>query len=73
MGKVQDTYMLYKKAGNQCIGRLLAGLPVMSYLFAANHPQFTCLKSGDEDDTTFISCQTGLDATVHRAIDALFP
>eukprot|EP00957_Ditylum_brightwellii_P104000 7923871-Ditylum_brightwellii.AAC.1 len=45
----------------------------MSHLFAASHPQFTCSKSGDEDDTTFISCQTVWDATVCCAIGALFP
>eukprot|EP00957_Ditylum_brightwellii_P169392 12892716-Ditylum_brightwellii.AAC.1 len=73
MGKIQDTYMLYKKAWDQYIGILLTGLPVMSHLFAATHPQFIYLKSGDEDDTTFISCQTVLDATVHHTIGALFP
>eukprot|EP00957_Ditylum_brightwellii_P047499 3607444-Ditylum_brightwellii.AAC.1 len=45
MGKVQDIYMLYKKVGDQYTERLLIGLPVMSHLFAASHPQFTYLKS----------------------------
>eukprot|EP00957_Ditylum_brightwellii_P114920 8764253-Ditylum_brightwellii.AAC.1 len=72
MGKVQDTYMLHKKAGDQNIGRLLTGLPVMSHLFAASHPQFTCLNSGGKEDTSFISCQTVLDTTVGHAVIALF-
>eukprot|EP00957_Ditylum_brightwellii_P034269 2598705-Ditylum_brightwellii.AAC.1 len=45
----------------------------MSHLFAASHPQFTCLKSGDKDDTAYISHQTVLGATVCHAIGALFP
>eukprot|EP00957_Ditylum_brightwellii_P023686 1787845-Ditylum_brightwellii.AAC.1 len=73
MDKGQDTYILYKKADDQHIGRLLTGLPVMFHLFAASHPQFTCFKSGDKDDTAFISRQTVLDATVHHAIGTLFP
>eukprot|EP00957_Ditylum_brightwellii_P113655 8665006-Ditylum_brightwellii.AAC.1 len=45
----------------------------MSHLFAASHPQFTCLKSDDKDNTTFISRQIVLDATVRHAIGAFFP
>eukprot|EP00957_Ditylum_brightwellii_P055588 4212533-Ditylum_brightwellii.AAC.1 len=73
MGKVQDMYMLYKKSGDQYIQRLLTGLPVMLHLFVASHPQLTCLKSGNKDDTAFISCQTVLGTTVHHAIGTLFP
>eukprot|EP00957_Ditylum_brightwellii_P080974 6159193-Ditylum_brightwellii.AAC.1 len=73
MGKVQDMYMLYKKAGDQCIGRILSGLPVMSHLFAARHPQLTCLKSGDEDDSNFTSCQNTLKVQVSKAITSIFP
>eukprot|EP00957_Ditylum_brightwellii_P012916 976047-Ditylum_brightwellii.AAC.1 len=73
MGKVQDMYMLYKKAGDQYIGRLLTGLPVVSHLFASNHPQFTCLKSGDKDDTTFTSHQRVLGKNVCCTIGTLFP
>eukprot|EP00957_Ditylum_brightwellii_P211811 15366627-Ditylum_brightwellii.AAC.2 len=73
MGNVQDTYMLYEKAGDQYIGRLLIDLPVISHVFAASHPQFTCLKSGDEDNTLFTSHQTVLDATVCHTIVTLFP
>eukprot|EP00957_Ditylum_brightwellii_P105052 8007076-Ditylum_brightwellii.AAC.2 len=51
----------------------MTGLPVMSHLFAACHPQFTCLKSGDKDDTLFTSPQTVLDTTVCRVIGALLP
>eukprot|EP00957_Ditylum_brightwellii_P192937 14690689-Ditylum_brightwellii.AAC.1 len=63
MGKVQDMYMMYEKAGDQYIGRLLIGLPVISHMFAASHPQFTCLKSGGDDDTLFTSHQAVWDAT----------
>eukprot|EP00957_Ditylum_brightwellii_P136702 10424686-Ditylum_brightwellii.AAC.2 len=45
----------------------------MSHLFAASHPQLTCLKSSNEDDTLFTSYQTVLDATVCHTITALFP
>eukprot|EP00957_Ditylum_brightwellii_P208107 15355886-Ditylum_brightwellii.AAC.1 len=73
MGKVQDTYMLYKKAGDQYIGRILSGLPVMSHLFARSHPQFTCLKSGDEDESNFTSCQNTLRGQVSDTITLIFP
>eukprot|EP00957_Ditylum_brightwellii_P118733 9055750-Ditylum_brightwellii.AAC.1 len=73
MGKVQDTYMLYEKAGDEYIGKLMTGLPVMSNWFAASHPQFTCLKSGDKEGTAFISYQKVLNATVGYVITALFP
>eukprot|EP00957_Ditylum_brightwellii_P009161 693234-Ditylum_brightwellii.AAC.1 len=51
----------------------LGGLPVMSHQFIASHPQFTCLKSGDEDTTSFASHQTILEAQIIEAIASLFP
>eukprot|EP00957_Ditylum_brightwellii_P072074 5478605-Ditylum_brightwellii.AAC.1 len=73
MVKVQDMYMLYEKAGDQYIGRILSGLSVISHLFAASHPQFTCLKSGDEDDSNFTSNQNTLRGQVSKAITSIFP
>jgi hypothetical protein len=40
MGSVRDVYMLYEKAGDQCIGRLTVGLPVLSEKFAVSIPDF---------------------------------
>jgi hypothetical protein len=37
---VRDVYMLYEKAGDQYIGRLTAGLPVLSEQFAVSNPAF---------------------------------
>eukprot|EP00957_Ditylum_brightwellii_P154462 11754955-Ditylum_brightwellii.AAC.1 len=66
-------YILYKKAGDHYIGRILSGLLVMSHLFTASHPQFTCLKSGDENDSNFTSHQNMLQVQVSEAITLIFP
>ena len=37
---VRDVYMLYEKAGYHYVGRILAGLPVLSDCFAVSEPNF---------------------------------
>jgi hypothetical protein len=39
-GKVNDTYILFKRAGDQFIGRILAGLNIDQHKFAALPPRF---------------------------------
>ena len=46
MGGVRDVYFLYEKAGDQYIGRLLAGLNVYSPEFAVSEPEFTPVSDG---------------------------
>ena len=39
-GGVRDVYMLYERAGDQYVGRVLAGMDVLSHEFAAMNPDF---------------------------------
>jgi hypothetical protein len=48
MGNVRDVYMLYEKAGDQYIGRLTAGLPVLSEKFAVSNPDFIPVEENGE-------------------------
>jgi hypothetical protein len=52
MGSVRDVYMLYKKAGDQYIGRLMAGLPVLSERFAVSNPD--CLPARGNEEGLFV-------------------
>ena len=40
MGKVKDTYIKYAEAGDQHVGRVVAGLPVLSTKYACSPPFF---------------------------------
>ena len=44
MGTVHDTYFLYERAGDQYVGRVLAGLPRLSPDFAQTPPVIVCLQ-----------------------------
>ena len=39
MGAIQDTYLRYEAAGDQYVGRVVAGLPICSWKFAVLPPQ----------------------------------
>lgn len=53
MGVIQDTYLRYEAAGDQYVGRVVAGLPICSAKFAVMPPQFgnVC----EEDLDKFVS------------------
>lgn len=40
LSKVLDTYLLYEAAGDQFVGRMLAGLPILSHEFSTLPPHF---------------------------------
>jgi len=42
MGVVQDTYLRYESAGDQYVGRVVAGLPIFPAKFSVLPPQFDC-------------------------------
>ena len=46
MGKVKDTYIQYAEAGDQHVGRVVAGLPVLSSKYACSPPYF-CVDNSD--------------------------
>lgn len=54
MGVVQDTYLRYESAGDQYVGRVVAGLPICSAKFSVLPPQFDCCM--DEVDEMRKSC-----------------
>ena len=52
MGVVQDTYLRYKAAGDQYIGRVVSGLPICSAKFSVLPPQFNCSVTEVDDITS---------------------
>jgi len=40
LGGVRDVYMLYERAGDQYVGRILSGMNVLSAKFGASAPDF---------------------------------
>lgn len=40
LGGVRDVYMLYERAGDQGVGRILSGMNVLSARFGASAPDF---------------------------------
>ena len=56
MGKVKDTYIQYAEAGDQHVGRVVAGLPVLDSKYACSPPIF-CVDDSENPDSD--SCTTG--------------
>ena len=69
LGTVQDVYMLYEKAGDHYVGRILAGLPVLSARFAVSEPNFWIRNPNDANARVK---QTELDGKVILALCSLF-
>jgi len=65
--KFKDTYIQYTKAGDQHVGRVVAGLPVLSAKYACS-PPFYC-----RDDAETPNEKTCTSADVEFAIATLFP
>ena len=69
LGTVRDVYMLYEKAGDHYVGRILAGLPVLSSRFAVSEPNFWTLNPLDHDAR---AKQVEIDAQVSAVLQSLF-
>jgi len=69
LGTVRDVYMLYEKAGDHYVGRILAGLPVLSTRFAVSEPNFWIRNPNDANARVK---QTELDGKVILALCSLF-
>ena len=56
LGGVNDRYIKYEKAGDQYVGRVVSGLPVLGKEFAVSPPHFdfsTCENEVEEERKTF--------------------
>ena len=69
LGTVRDVYMLYEKAGDHYVGRILAGLPVLSSRFAVSEPNFWTLNPLDHDAR---AKQVEIDVKVSSLLQSLF-
>ena len=67
MGKVKDTYIQYAEAGDQHVGRVVAGLPVLNARYACS-PPFFCID--DTEDPKPNTCRT---IDVAHSLDEFFP
>ena len=67
MGKVKDTYIQYAEAGDQHVGRVVAGLPVLSVKYACTLAYFCIDDSPSPKEST---CTT---EDVNAIISAFFP
>ena len=67
MGKVKDTYIQYAEAGDQHVGRVVAGLPVLSAKYACSPPFFR----EDNGNNPIVNTCTSED--IDFAIATLFP
>lgn len=67
MGKVKDTYIQYAEAGDQHVGRVVAGLPVLDKRYACTPPYF---RINDEEEDSTATCTTD---DVNNIANAFFP
>ena len=70
MGKVKDTYIQYAEAGDQHVGRVVAGLPVLDAKYACSPPYFCINDDGGAESEEVLTCST---AEVNHATLTLFP
>ena len=69
---INDVYMLYEKAGDAYVGRILSGLPVLSGEFASLPPYFECIRTVGESDEDFRQRKEVLDENVTTMKNNLF-
>ena len=55
MGKVKDTYIQYDEAGDQHVGRVVAGLPILSAKYACTPPYFCTTEVVATDGIGFVN------------------
>ena len=51
MGKVKDTYIQYAAAGDQHVGRVVSGLPVLNVKYACT-PHYFCIEPMDQNNAS---------------------
>ena len=63
MSAIQDTYLRYKPAGDQYVGRVISGLPLYSTQFAILPPEVE------------VNCQDGNNVSMKKKdiVDIMFP
>jgi hypothetical protein len=69
IGSVQDVYMIYEKGGDHYVGRILAGLPLLSAPFTVSEPNVWILNPNDANARVK---QTERDGKVILALCSLF-
>lgn len=69
MGKVKDVYIKYGAAGDQHVGRVVAGLPVLDAKYACS-PPFFCTR---QDDTVKCEANECTPEDIDYAIATFFP
>ena len=73
MGKVEDTYIQYAAAGDQHVGRVFSGLPVLNVKYACTPPYF-CIDPMDHNNASNEEAQNVCQIDdVNTVIGALFP
>ena len=73
MGKVKDTYIHYAAAGNQHVGRVVSGLPVLNVKYACTPPYF-CIEPMDHNNASDEEAQNVCQLDdVNTVIGTLFP
>jgi hypothetical protein len=68
LGSVQDCYIRYEAAGDQVVGRTVAGLPHLNVNFAILPPFFRT--HSDVLDTAISDCFPGAPANLHRVLES---
>ena len=71
---INDVYMLYEKAGDAYVGRILLGLPVLSGEFVSLPAPlyFECIRTVGESDEDFWQRKEALDENVTMMKNNLF-
>lgn len=67
MGQVKDTYLQYAEAGDQHVGRVVAGLPVLDVKFSTTQPFF---KIDDHVPPAESTCTSG---DINNLVNIVFP
>ena len=67
MGKVKDTYIQYGEAGDQHVGRVVAGLPVLNAKYACS-PAYICIDDTDNPEENTCTAED-----VEHVVQTFFP
>ena len=73
IGKVKDTYIQYVAAGDQHVGRVVSGLPLLNVKYACT-PHYFCIDPMDHNNASNEEAQNFCQLDdVNTVISALFP
>jgi hypothetical protein len=72
LGGQRDVYMLYERAGDEYVGRVLSGLDIMSASFGSNNPDFYPILNDSTNETFTDEQRNELERRVNEGIVAVF-